>query len=41
MKVLNIVKKLAQNQLVKNANCTTSFHAYQPKPPKNLKQFKK
>ncbi len=41
MFILKAAKGLAKKELSKSANSTSSFHAYQPKAPKELKKFKK
>ena len=41
MKILMIIKKNAERELVKSANSTTCFRIYQPKAPKDLKRFKR
>ena len=41
MKLLKIVKHIAETSLKLNANSTTSYSAYQKKAPKTLKKFKK
>lgn len=38
--ILKLVDKVAKRTLVHNANSTTCFTIYQPRPPKSLEQFK-
>lgn len=37
--IVNCVNKMVKQTLKMNINSTTSFTAYQPKPPKKLKHF--
>lgn len=36
---LNVVKKVAEKSLVRDANSTTCMAIHQPKAPKSLKKF--
>lgn len=39
--IVNAIDKVAVKVISHNANSTTSFAAYQPKPPVELKKFNK
>lgn len=38
--ILKIAENVAKRTLTHSANSTTCFTIYQPRPPKNLEQFK-
>lgn len=38
--ILKLTEKVTKRALVHNANSTTCFTIYQPRPPKSLERFK-